>query len=409
MESCSIWMVEHDGRYPRIYQPEQLGRMLGPIGWIDDSTIVLSGYREGVQVVDLLTGNMVNWALPEYGGKYLFTSNYFVDTDGDVGLLEKMYALGRRNGALSIDNYWVEGNYFPFALTPPPDKTYGSWSGHSVLYDAIPNSNKVLGYWYSDVALFEGEEIVKMFYVRKLVLWDIDRNSLTTVVPYGVWGRFSPDQRSLAYMTYGPAPLDDKNQPVDPNGPAEINLYDLDGENPFLQLLDRATNSVFLSVPVASLDDRDKREYFHVGANFSPDGKFFAFLTDRHIAFDDEGWPEMAQTGEASKDGSHLYILDLENRRLIWDQGGLRSIDGDTETPWQLEERMPVWSPNSKLFFYFDIKENAILVDVTTGEQTPVTLKTNKLPSVQWSASGKYVAIQIRNGLHWETGFLKIP
>lgn len=411
MEPCSIWMVERDGSSPRRYYPEQKGRSFSPDGWLDDHTIILSGYREGIHIFDLLEGETVNWAMPRYYGISFTTRDFLVGTKGDV--LFNMYAVGSRDEPYNAVMRDSENN-MRYALTPPPDSTYEwtgqPWDGYTIAYDAIPNTNQVLGYWFQDVVHSEGEKILKIFRVQKLVLWDIDQNILSTLVPYGLWGRFSPDGSTLAYLTRGPAMVDAENRPVDPNSLEGFDPYALDEKETYLQLLDRDTGSIFLSVPVASQYDFADYDYLHVGANFSADGRFLSFITNRKIAFDDQGWPEMVQPESASEEGGHLYVLDVINRRLVWDQGDLAPIPKGEAESKSVEQRIAYWSPTRSQFFYIGAENNLILVDLDAGVSTPVTVNTSDAPGVEWSSSGDYAAIWAPAGRHsWQAGILQIP
>ena len=410
IEPCSIWMVERDGKNPRRYYPEQKGRAFSPVGWIDDHTIILIGYREGFHVFDLLMGKTVNWASPRYFGTTFMTRDYLVGTNGEVYF--EMYALGRRDEP--FDGIMEDGpDNLRYALTPPPDSTY-DWTGISlhgdtIAYDAIPGTNQVLGYWTWDVVQQKDSKIVKIIYVHKLVLWDIDLNTLTTLVPYGLWGRFSPDQRTLAYLTEGPAVLDAENRPIDPHSIDQFDWSALETKGNYLQLLDRSTGSIFLSVPVASQRDFADDEFLYVGANFSQDGQFLSFITNQKIVFDPQGWPEMVQPGAGDESGSHLYVLDLKNRRLIWDQSGLPLIYNGMEYKSTVESRLAIWSPKGNQFVFLDAENNPILVNLDTGDRAQITLRTSGRPVIQWAGSGEYIAVQIPDRYSWRVGIVKIP
>lgn len=410
MAPCSIWMVERDGSSPRRYYPEQKGRSFSPDGWLDDHTIILSGYREGTHIFDLLKGETVNWAMPRYYGVSFTTQDYLVGTRGEA--LFNMYALGSRDEP--FDGVMEDSeNNLRYALTPPPDSTY-EWTGqprdgYTIAYDAIPDTNQVLGYWVQDIALFEGVKVKKIFLVQKLILWDIVENTLTTLVPYGIWGHFSPDHRTLAYLTRGPALVDAEYRPIDPNSIDGFDLYSLDAKETYLQLLDRDTGIIYLSVPVASQRDIADSEYWHVGANFSPDGQYVSFITNHEIAFDDRGWPEMTQPETAAKNGGHLYVLDLINRRLVWDQDGLPPVPSGDFDSGPFENRTANWSPTRSQFFYVGAENNLFLVDLDAGVSTPVTVNTSDVAGVEWSSSGDYAAVWAVVGDAWQTGILKIP
>lgn len=406
MEPCSLWVVEHDGSNPRLYHPEQTGRWLTPLGWVGDHTLVLAGYREGVRLFDLLTGKVVSWAYSHAYGIYLFTRDYFVDAYGD-SLVHDMYALAPRDEPI----YMVQRDEFDamrYARKPPQDYQHDC-PGHNLLYDALPSTNTVLGYCFSEGFDDRDPKNAHLVAAHKLLLWDIDQNILITLVPYGFWGKFSPNGRVLAYLTSGQAFLDTNGKPVDPERANLEVPYTIELQNTFLQLLDLHTGAVSLSVPVVSLWDKESESFIHAGVNFSPDGRYLSFLTDREVAMDDQGWPRMVQSpSEASENGNHLYVLDLKARKIILDESGFSRVLAVPEYETTLQHLLAQWSPKSDQFIYLNSQNTLILFNLKTGSQTPLGENISGAPIlIQWSASGNYVAFDVPNSD--QTAFVKIP
>lgn len=406
MERCSLWMVEHDGRNPRPYHPEQSGRSLSPFGWLGDHTLLMSGYREGIRLFDLLTGKIVNWAHPSYyASDSIITRDYFVDADGDSGFTQA-YALGPRHKPIEMIQTDEMGP-MRYALLMPFNDPSCDCYGHTLPFDAFPGTNKVLVYWYGERMINSDPVNFQVGAVHKLVLWDIDQGNISTLVPYAFWGQFSPDNRTLAYLTDGPASLDTENKPVDPFSINQEVEYTLRTDHAYLQLLDFNTGAVYLSVPVASLQNFDDSNLVHAAMNFSPDGRFLSFVTNRIIALNEKGWPDLIQPDSATESSSFLYVLDLKKRRIIFEQSNLTPSPQRTGHSSIIQSFLAHWSPKNDQFIYIDGQNNPILVNLETGIQRPISTCMSGTPMVKWSASGEYVAIELRES--GKIGFLRVP
>lgn len=398
---CNLWMVERDKGSPRRYMPIQNGRNYQMYGWISDHTMIISTFLGGTRVLDLLTGNERNAVHYHSMGEAFFTRDYYVANDNFLGGgPSTAFALGPRFEYLSGDDQNNDAGLKYVTLPPLDSKSGMVWNYAS---DFLPGTNKVLVDLAAQMVKENGGKIVDIKFIQKLILWDIDNQTTATVVPYATCGRFSPDHRLLAYLTVGPAKLDEKNRPVE-----SVN-NEVEGVQ-YLQLMDMGTREVSLSVPITTLMDFDSSNYYHPGMNFSPNGRYLALMTDRELVFDQTGWPEMHQAEQTGSNSRYLYILDLQNHKLVWHQSGLaRDLEVDIVSP--LEFHLPIWSPKGDKFTYLDSENNIVLTDLIKGSNISITQKLSGLPVVKWSHDGAYLSIQLssEDGYGKKIAFLHVP
>lgn len=120
--------------------------------------------------------------------------------------------------------------------------------------DWLPATNQMLVSWTSII-----DESSSLY------LWDIDQNQSRLLVPGGLTGTFSPDGKTLAYLSIGP------------NAVVPVDLMNFD---PYLQVLDMDTRTVLSSFPIAAqLDYFGAFPRFITEYQFSPDGQYLAYIT----------------------------------------------------------------------------------------------------------------------------------
>jgi hypothetical protein len=408
MEKCSLWMVEHDGSSPRRYLPELSGRSLS-FGWLNDRTMVTDAYRGGMQAFDLLTGKTLNRVNFQEKGSILYTQDYLVSTDYSENIHPTtVFAFGRRDKPIDL-TISADELGLRYAHLPPINNYRADFTDvTTILNGVIPGTDKVLAYWFGEKMDLTDPNKPGIIDVNKLVVWDIDGNTIMTLIPFGIYGQISPDQHTLAYLTYGPPGLDAMNKPI-----SVINRYADAGI--YLQLYNLNTHTVFMSIPGIALPDENPLmgpASYDPGLNFSPDGHYLALLSDREIEFDQKGWPGKVQSKPVTGNQSFLYVLDLKNHKLAWSHSGLAPLPTEPEedgTPL-LQAHLPVWSPKSDKFVYYDADNNINLVDLFNNTDTPLTSAVHGQPQVNWSHDGTYIAIQILDeNYNMKVAFLKVP
>ena len=148
------------------------------------------------------------------------------------------------------------------SLEPDEEMEYIQWfsfdglrlSDLTLFADWLPGTNQMLVSWTS---IDEG--------VTSLYLWDIDQNQSTLLVPSGLTGTFSPDGKILAYLS---------------NGPDAVVPIDFTNFDPYLQVFDLDTRTVLSAFPIAAeLDNSTFFPQFNFEYQFSPDGRYLAYIT----------------------------------------------------------------------------------------------------------------------------------
>ena len=218
--------------------------------------------------------------------------------------------------------------------------------------------------------------------VYHLLVWDVAQNTLGLLAPNGMGGEFSPDGRLLAYLTAGPALLNESSHPVS---------YPLGAERQpgvYLQVMELAGGTVQLSLPTYSRTDNDDLilgAHSYLRGGFSPDSRYLSFLTPGSLQLDISGWPvgvDASQPGQV-----YLNILDWPARKVVW--SGLSNQAAGIE-----------WSPLSDHLLYTDQDHNWQLLDVQSGMTTQMTAQVSGQFSVDWSASGRYVSLSGGEQIH---------
>jgi Tol biopolymer transport system component len=173
---------------------------------------------------------------------------------------------------------------------------------NSKFEDWINASNQMLVLtWDVDVNL-SSVEVLHDTPVTDLQIWDVDSDTLTKVIPGGIWGRISPDRRYLVYL-----------QPS--------------SNFPTLQLLDRNSGQVIFAQPAFAEFTRFSGEV-DAFASFSPDGRFLTYFDS----------------------GTNLVIFDLES--------------GKSLSTFQAKPVTPIWSPSGTQLVYEDMNNGTAIFDV---------------------------------------------
>jgi len=214
----------------------------------------------------------------------------------------------------------------------------------------------------------------------RLFLWDLDTDDVSTLIPGGISAHFSPDGQNLLFTTMGPYSLYTSTitgeLTVDPIS---------DSGTIYLQLMDFPERQVLMSLPSITWDKfRDTpRGYFNV-AWFSPDGHYLAFQSRGSVVTNESGWPSAIDPDDAT----HIYlnILDLRQKKLIYSFVG----------PQYWSEIG--WAPTSDKFIYRNPYNEWMLIDLSTMELLPITVRNGSLISENpaWSYDGNYLSLTTR-------------
>lgn len=130
-------------------------------------------------------------------------------------------------------------------------------------------------------------------------------------------------------------------------------------------------------------------------AEFSPDGRYLAFVTIGQVTIDTSGWPVSVDMSDPN--AVHLNILDLKTKQL------LQSL------PYGNPHMKAKWSPTSQYLIYIDSEENWNLVDLAQNTVLPIIHSGWEQPywtsdlylcdpydSPSWSFEGHYLSFVVR-------------
>lgn len=196
--------------------------------------------------------------------------------------------------------------------------------------------------------IIDPSDLISGLVPANLQLWDIDNDTLTTVISDGIDGRYSPDGNYLAYLTP-------------------------DIESPKLYLFNLTTETFIFSQNIfVEADEYNAR--FNSFINFSPNGRFLTF-------FDPE---------------QNLIIYDLENNLFL--------------EPLAAVPITPIWSPDSSRFVYQEREIGLSIFNTRTETAYPLAVSGNRrLSEPQWSYDGTYLSVTVATELERETAVLQIP
>jgi Tol biopolymer transport system component len=375
LEISDIWIMGRDGENPHRIDPLGISSSwLNFGGWLDKNTFVKLDYGKGghwgLTLIEYITGERIAWAF-FYGTPHLPGKDYVAAATGDPPI-HRVFVISKTPQSAVFE--FVESKF----VRPIPE--FLDQNEHTFFEGWIEGTNKMVVYLY----LYKENGLEKTHLLR----WDVDTNVVKLVAPNGLGGKISQDGRYLAYVTYGPAKLDSTLAPMDfeyEQDPQELPVY--------LQLLDMESNLVFLSLPVLAMVDETNFFPHHLPkSSFSPNGQFFAFVTDAELDIS-EGWPIGGIDGEAT----NMYIVDLNTRQLIL------SLPVSS---------LPSWSHGSDKFIYNDGEGNLVLYDLTFGISLPITKSVDdiRIWPLSWSYDDRYVSLWIIDSSNQSNiGIMRVP
>jgi len=333
---CSCWLA--DTEYTRLWSFDRSGKsewLEGGImhylwfgDWVDSQHLGIHLYSGGghidFRVLDRMSGKFETWGAVVQGSIYPSQNGYVAATNIELGYDPRVLVISSRFPQHTISDYALSSGNVQL-LPIFEDK---SWIELSTFDDWRPNTDQMLVFWGNiDPAASEPN-------AYHLLVWDVAANTLGMIAPNGIGGKFSPDGRLLAYLTNGPATLDEASRPLPHPIPAAS-----DGAGSYLQVMELDSGQVRLSLPTFSQwDSYDLvfRAHSYLQGGFSPDSRYLAFLTPGPLKLDAGGWPVGVDVSQKAQ--VRINVLDWKARKMIW---------SDTSSP----EAVLVWSPDMRISF----------------------------------------------------------
>jgi hypothetical protein len=287
-----------DGRVEPLLTGGERLQWLSFLGWLDGNTLAVSDYTgDGFyrySLVDISNGSLLTQA--QVRGPAWPPNSAYLPVAEETGGSYRLFVLTRSPQAESYAS--ISGANL-FARGFPPDYIAPNLN---VLYkDWLPSTNNML------VQAFVYNPITLSITHSMLMEWDVDARVVQLLVYAALDGRYSPDGRSLAFVTSGSAPLYPDGTPS----------FDLGIQVPmvhqtYLQLMDTTSRKVLFSLPVVSAFDRSSRyliDVYDTPIAFSPNSRYLAFLTPGLLVSDQTG--KLVILPMSQESAPYLSVLDL--------------------------------------------------------------------------------------------------
>lgn len=362
----NIAQIQRDGSHPHKLGPGNLW-WLNFGGWMENGWLIYTSYHGGGHIYaaleDLGTGEVQAGSIV-HGSIYPPHAEYLPAVDDFPGTGNQHLLVISPRFPSQISGR-AEGNFtlLPEFAGQPVVRTvslFEGWWGES---------NQILafwGYWNPD-----WEPVG-----THLLLWNVDSGELRLLAPHGVGGIFSPDGAWLAYLTNGPATLDDAGHPLE-----AVQDFSPSSQS-FVQLMAMENGKVSLSLPVLSTTDPYEitlNAHRFLQAGFSPDSRFLAFFTPGPLQRDGEGRP----VGVDATDPSQVFIqvLEVPAGRVVW------SAPADPKALF-------AWAPDSQRLVYRRRGGDWQLLDMNGQHEYPLLTRGGEdFRSAAWSFDGRYLSL----------------
>lgn len=345
-----IRIMDRNGRNGRSFD-KKVDKNLELVGWINNSAFVYYDYISGgqyiVTMLDIETGEVLAWDRIHAGIAYALTENYVVVNNG--AYTDSWYSV--ETFSIKAVREGDEISPYSRSLSIVYDTTPYQLLFNSRYETTLPNSNQVLVLtWDADSEL--DDNVLTGSTNTDLQLWNLDTNELDLIIPGGIYGRYSPNGRFLAYLT-----------------PSE--------QYPQIHLLDQNSgNHLFDQSAYAEANIFDIENFLDAFVTFSPNGRFLTFFNPAH----------------------ELIIYDLEN--------------GEFLAPVTAVPATPLWSPDGSRFVYQDPVAGLSIFDTRNQNAYPLAISGgDRLLDPQWSFDGTYLSVTVLQEEWWEreTAVLQIP
>ena len=341
--------------------------------WLGPQNIVSSRYSGGqvsVHSVNIETARSASWGASIHGN-WFPPKNGYIPATSDTGSADpRLMVIAQRFPSKHLEELdYLGGN----VLRLPAYRSTPQMNTISTFQDWFPNGNQILLFW----GQFNRDNgWVPVRY--DLLLWDVDKNTVRLMAPFGRAGQFSPDGKFLAYTSYGPATLDSSSKPVDSKQMPEAS------NGSYMQLMELSSGKVFLSLPILARVDNEDLVFFNAygtfQAQFSPDSRYLAFFSPGSIVVNSEGWPVGIKDSHA--DAVTFNVLDLQEKSLLWSQPSI----GDAEY---------AWSPTSNGIVFQDKGLNWHFINLREHKDTFITLgNADNVYHPGWSYDGHYLSLE---------------
>lgn len=385
MNRGTLWSITRDGSNALSYG----GGLGGFQGWMDDHTLIHSSYEGGgtsfvagfdILKNDYVIGDGITGGLEAMNANYMAIATCLPVCY--VCVLPRVTNIHRPPDRYNCDTEPAMqiGNTRPF----PHSEVYAKVSSEDYPYIETIFQDWQTG---SNNMLVLGQGKIENKFTSRLLLWNADTNKVTSLAPGGLFGKFSPNGKMLAYITSGPS-----NQYPEKNAqniPLDFVTFD---DKQYLQVMNMNTRQIMIRVPIKTYrrEDYSSSSGFDFTKpdelSFSPDNRYLSFVTGGYVMKDARFPTEITL---ADTDKVYLNILDLQAVELV--QSLLLESYDEYTYPNVL------WALTNQNFVYQDGRENWHLFQLSNKAVLPITqAKGDHLINPAWSYDGSYLSFESR-------------
>jgi len=364
-----IWLMERDGSQARpINHGATTSRNLAFLGWMDKKTLVYkvhSGTGVISSIIDVTTGYHLATLDMDARLHHFLPPNHQYMVGGNCLPICKVRAMPRTTQPAL--NRWD--------VMKPDDIILLTATREIGAYpeDWRPNTNQLL------IKIFDPQEEPDSL-TAQLALWDIETMTIAPLIPQAVKGVFSPDGRTLLYITLTIDPLSESAHPLDTDDDTPYTNY-----VPHIHLFDMTTQQDIFQAPIIT-NIKDWYNPYIVFNNallttISPNSEYATFIMATPFTLTEAYSSTRSSNVEISPS---LHIFNIKNKSLAY------------STPTDLTA--PLWSPTSDKLIYRDSQHNLVLLDVQQMITTSLTSQGGaRISRPQWSFNGRYVTVKSYN------------
>lgn len=373
-----LWVMQNDGANAHpLFAKETALRGLTFKNWIDDNFFVFTEYfgggGGGAHIVDLAAGKSVGYANIDVGDTLEPNDTFIPAFTCQFGPCD-LFVFSRQQAL----------HPFPTAKVAQTDEVADFF-----FKDWLPGTNKMLLVWFG----WDSLDYEYWATASRLLLWDVETDQVTSVVPGGVHGKFSENGQFLAIVTLG----DLASFPNDSAQPYSVIPVSKDA-TPYVQIQDLTSQENFLSLPIVSTINSNSYPppIYDMELAFSSDSRYFAFLSPGAVTLNANNWPFTVDLTEGK---NYLNILDLQTKELL------------ISIPDIYQYSNLSWSPNHEKLLFQDVTENWFVYDLEKKQVYPITQKdgTDFGWPPEWSFDGQYLSFSKYTDRVLTTYIIEVP
>ena len=373
-----LWSIDRKGKDQHPLGTDWQQYLPNFVGWMNDVWLVAKQYAGGghwlVSMIDSQTGEVAGRAVIH--GPVYPPNRRFIPAANEMAGWYRLYVITSDYQPTPAPK--LEGGEFARSIPWETLRSLVSLPDDQHVVGSIfkgwkPRSNQMLVYGFESL-----DEVQS--HTARLLVWDVETDTLQDLLPNGVDGSYSPNGQWLAAISLGSAALDASGKPL-LAPPQAVDKSAL----AWLYIFGTRTGQVKFSLPTAVLPEQmEYGEYpgYIAHLAFAPNSAYLAFLTPAQLELDAQNRPLKLFANDGS---SYLNVLDITTGSVVF------SSPTNPGLP-------PVWSPDSSFLAFADADANWVLHDFSTQNARKLTLAGGQnITRVAWSHSGAYLSLIVKS------------